>query len=155
MILLFIKFSITILFTNIKEMIIIKDFYLLVAGSRNFTNYKLLCSLIELVLKNHMNDNIHIVAGEAKGVDTLAKKYAYEKGYTYHGFPADWSSFGTAAGRFRNVQMHKYISSFTYRGVLCIWDGKSPGTKQNFEISKEYKNPIRVYNYITNKFIII
>ena len=81
------------------------EFYLLVAGSRSFNNYSLLKEKLDYLLKNQISKEIHIVSGGAKGTDTLAERYAREKGYQLHIFPADWNSFGKSAGYLRNKQM--------------------------------------------------
>ena len=63
-------------------------FYLLIAGSRNFEDYRLLKEITDYTLRNR-NENIVIVSGGARGADTLAKQYAYEKQYEYLEFKAD------------------------------------------------------------------
>lgn len=63
-------------------------FYLLIAGSRNFEDYELLKQYTDYALRNR-NENIVIVSGGARGADTLAKQYAYEKQYEYLEFKAD------------------------------------------------------------------
>lgn len=63
-------------------------FYLLIAGSRNFEDYNLLKEITDYALLNR-HENIVIVSGGARGADTLAKQYAYEKQYEYLEFKAD------------------------------------------------------------------
>jgi len=47
----------------------------------------------------------HIIAGEARGADTLAKTFAARHEFKYLGFPALWGQYGKAAGPIRNQQM--------------------------------------------------
>lgn len=122
-------------------------FYLLVAGSRGFNNYALLKEKLDYFLKNQTDKNIHIVSGGARGADTLAERYAKERGYEMHVFPANWDRFGKSAGYRRNEQMHKFIAQFPKRGCVCFWDGKSKGTKHNFELCKNYDTPLRKVLY--------
>ena len=120
-------------------------FYCLIVGGRDFTNYEMLKLKCDNLLKNQ--SDIEIVSGGAKGADTLAERYAKEKGYNVKVFKADWDNFGKSAGFIRNDQMHKYISQFKNRGVIAFWDGKSKGTKQNFELSEKYNNSIKTIRY--------
>ncbi len=129
-----------------------QDFYLLIAGSRNFMDYDTLREQCDLLLRNQMHRSIHIVEGEAKGADTLAKRYALERGFILHPFPADWGQ-GKSAGYRRNEQMHKFIAQFPNRGCVCFWDGQSRGTKHNFELCKKHKTPLRVWNYVTSSYV--
>ena len=117
-----------------------ENFYCLIVGSRSFTDYNLFCFYVDHILSN--KKNIIIVSGGAKGTDSLAKSYAYEKGYQYVEFQADWSA-GKSAGYERNVKMHKYISQFEDRGIIAFWDGKSNGTAHSFKLAEIYNNPIR------------
>jgi hypothetical protein len=123
-----------------------KDFYMLIAGSRTFNNYELLKERCDFYLQNQKGV-IHIVSGGARGADALAERYAKEKGYELHVFPADWDRYGKAAGYIRNEQMHKYIAQFEKRGVICFWDGQSKGTAHNFELCKTYNNSLRVVQF--------
>lgn len=92
-------------------------FYLLIAGSRGFEDYELLKQYTDYALRNR-TESIVIISGGARGADTLAKQYAYEKQYEYLEFKADWNTFGKSAGYIRNEEMHKFISQFENRGAL-------------------------------------
>ncbi len=117
-------------------------FFCLVVGSRTFTDYDLLRTKLNHILKNH--NNIIIVSGGAKGADSLAEQYAKEKGYPVKIFPADWGRYGKSAGYRRNELMHQYISKVKNRGVVAFWQNNSKGTAHNFELAKKYGNPIRI-----------
>lgn len=131
------------------------EFYLLIAGSRTYNNYKEMCSLCDFMLHNHVkaNDNIHIVEGAAKGADSLAKQYAIMRGYQLHEFPADWNKYGKSAGYKRNAIMHEFISKYENRGCLCFWDGSSKGTQHNFALAHDAGTPLRVYNYADKSWV--
>jgi hypothetical protein len=133
------------------------NFYLLVAGSRGYDNYGEMCRILDFLLSKQIKKNRHIVivSGGAKGADTLAERYADSHGYEKHIIPADWNRYGRSAGYRRNEEMHKYISSpsANNRGCICFWDTKSPGTKHNFELAKQYNNPLRVYDTVNHCFI--
>ena len=117
-------------------------FYLLVVGSRTFTDYGLLCEKIKYLTANY--SDVCIVSGGANGADYLAKKYAEDNGLVYIEFNAQWDVFGKSAGYIRNEKMHEFISRFKNRGCVMFWDGKSAGTKQSIELAKRYNNQLRI-----------
>ena len=121
-------------------------FYCLVVGSRTFTDYDLMKRKLDAMLINH--PKTVIVSGGAAGADTLAEKYAKEKGLILKVFPANWEIYGNRAGYKRNEQMHKYISIADARGVVAFWDGESKGTQHNFGLAKKYSNEIRIIKFI-------
>lgn len=134
-------------YVSVHEVIVEYNFYLLIAGSRTFNNYELLKERCDFFLQNQKG-TIHIVSGGAKGADTLAERYARERGYELHVFPADWNKYGNSAGYIRNEEMHKFIAKASYKtGVVCFWDGQSKGTAHNFELCKKYNNPLRVVKF--------
>jgi len=68
---------------------------IIIAGSRNFNNYKFFkqeCDKLFSVIKTKCE--ITIISGGARGVDTMAEKYATENGYNFKEYPADWETWG-------------------------------------------------------------
>jgi len=102
----------------------------IIAGSRNFYNYKKLYEICDHLLQNQ--SKIEIVSGTARGADKLGEQYAKEKGYPIKQFPADWKRFGRAAGPKRNEQMAEYAGM-----LVAFWDGKSRGTKNMIQIAEK------------------
>jgi len=129
------------------------EFFLLIVGTRTFSDYELLKTVTDKMLSTQCNagKSIVIISGGADGADSLAEKYAREKGFQLYVFEADWNE-GNAAGYKRNMRMHEYISRQQKRGVLAFWDGKSKGTAHSFELAKRYGNPIKVFNYYKGSF---
>lgn len=78
-----------------------------VSGSRHFHDYTFVSGFLDaFIAKVSRNGRaVELVSGGASGVDTLAERYAEERGYPLHRFPADWKQFGRAAGPIRNKQM--------------------------------------------------
>ena len=108
------------------------------AGSRDFGEAPEHRKLIEKQLRNLVivpytdASKIEIVSGCARGVDSVAAEIARDLGYAVKEFPADWETYGKAAGHIRNKQMADYVSEddFNYHGrLVAFWDGKSSGTK--------------------------
>lgn len=130
-----------------------ETFALLIAGSRSFDDYSILTKMVNKALAQHKEDNVIIVEGGASGADSLARRYANEHQIELKEMPADWDNHGKAAGFIRNKQMHEYIAEFSKRGCLCFWDGESRGTKQNFDLAKEYHTQLIVFHTKQNKVI--
>ena len=96
-------------------------FKVIVAGSREFTDYDLLKAKCNAIL--HNKSDIEIVSGGARGPDSLGERYARENGLKLKLFPADWNSLGKAAGHYRNTEMAAYADA-----LICFWDGTSRGS---------------------------
>lgn len=124
-----------------------KRFYCLVTGSRTFDNYNMMCNHLDYLLWNYRNQYVSIVSGHEKGTDTLAERYADERGYDKVIMPAEWNTYGNRAGFIRSEEMHKFISAYEKRGVVCFWDGQSHGTANNFELAKKYSNPLKIVRF--------
>lgn len=92
-----------------------------VVGSRTFSDYILLKSVLNLAAKYGFVTEI--VSGGAQGADSLAKKYAQEHNVSYKEFPAQWDIYGKSAGFIRNKLIVEYCDM-----VIAFWDGKSRGT---------------------------
>lgn len=54
----------------------------IIAGGRDFSDYDLLSKTL-----SHLKKPFEVVCGEAKGADSLGKRYAAEHGLTVHSFP--------------------------------------------------------------------
>lgn len=122
-----------------------KETYILVVGSRGITDYTYIKAyLSNLIRSNYPGRHITIVSGGARGVDTLAERFADENCYKKIIVPADWNKYGKSAGYKRNIQMHAFIAEKPDRMVVAFWDGKSKGTAHNFKLAEEYNNKINV-----------
>ena len=90
-----------------------------IVGSRNLTVTDLQRYLPKGVTE--------IVSGSARGIDTCARKYAYEK-------------YGRSAPLKRNLQIIDYADA-----VIAFWDGKSRGTKYVIDACKNKRIKITIY----------
>ena len=103
----------------------------IIAGSRNFTNYQNLKNECNHFLQNYKN--IEIVSGcHYKGADKLGIQYANEKGFKLIRFPAAWNKYGKAAGPKINKEM-----AIVADALIAFWDGKSSGTKNMIHFAKQ------------------
>lgn len=82
----------------------------LVCGGREFDDWNLLNkTLLKLTYDNGTGvdpDEVVIIQGGAKGADFLGRVWAkHHFGVTQEEYPADWKTYGKAAGSIRNQQM--------------------------------------------------
>lgn len=111
-----------------------------VAGCRNYTNYREAKDFIDTCLSDiRKNNTIIIVSGGCQGADLLGERYALENGFTVEKHPAQWQKYGRSAGPKRNLEMAE-ISDV----VICFWDGKSKGTKSMIQCAQKCGKPVRV-----------
>lgn len=121
------------------------NFKVIIAGSRGFSNYKLLreqCN--KLLREKRKTNNIIIVSGHARGADTLGEKYAQDEGFALEIYPAQWKKLGKQAGYRRNEQMAEVADA-----LIAFWDGSSKGTKHMIDIMNEKNLLVRVVEYET------
>ena len=114
------------------------NYKVIIAGGRDFNNYKLL----EETMTNLSIDIDEIVVGGAKGADTLGLLFARNNNHKVKSFPADWSKSKKLAGFIRNDKMAKYADV-----LVAFWNGKSKGTKHMIEVAKLEGLIIHEINY--------
>lgn len=112
-------------------------FAVIIAGSRNFTDYDLLERKCDIIFSR--KKPTIILCGEAKGADSLGKRYAFERGLAVQPYPADWRKNGRSAGYMRNEEMLRNADA-----LVAFWDGESPGTKHMIKIARQAGIPVRV-----------
>jgi hypothetical protein len=123
-----------------------ENFKVIIAGSRGFSNYKLLREKCNEYLREKRKDyNIIIISGGARGADFFGEKYAQDEGFPLEIYPANWNKFGKSAGFRRNEQMAEVADA-----LIAFWDGKSHGTKHMIEIMENKKLLVKVVNYETS-----
>lgn len=113
---------------------------IIIAGGRDYSDYKKLCSVCDNVMRNLKK--VEIVSGVAKGADSLGERYAKEHDIPIKQFPADWAEYGKAAGYRRNSDMADYADA-----LIAFWDGTSRGTHHMIDLAKANKLKIRIIRY--------
>lgn len=88
------------------------------------------------MLRIFPNEEIIIIEGEARGVDSIAKQWAIDHNKQIEAYPANWDLYGKSAGFRRNVDM---VKACDY--CLIIWDGESKGTKHDIDLCKQLNKP--------------
>ena len=118
----------------------IKEFRVIVAGGRDFSNYLLLEEKLNALFAN--KKNVVIVSGAAKGADKLGEQYARKHNIMISSYPALWNQHGHQAGFIRNTEMAKNADA-----CVCFWNGESTGTKHMIDTAKELKLKLRIITY--------
>lgn len=117
------------------------SFKVIIAGSRDFDDYDLLCEVMDKILINR-TPNIEIVCGACRGADQLGAAYAKARGFGVKYFPADWDKFGKAAGFKRNCEMALHADA-----LVAFWDGSSKGTAHMIRTAEFHGLPTRKIIY--------
>ena len=114
-------------------------------GSRTFKDTEwdddsLICRIVRETFCDPVYRDREFVSGGAKGVDSIAEKYARGHGVKCHIFLPDWEQYGKSAGFIRN----KLIIDAADK-VIAFWDGKSKGTKSSIDLAINAGKPVDVY----------
>jgi YspA, cpYpsA-related SLOG family len=108
---------------------------LIIAGSRTFTDYQLLCQ----VLGPERHRITEVIHGGARGADQLGFRWALKHHVRSRCFAADWARFGNSAGIRRNCQLAQAGDL-----LIAFWDGRSPGTAHMMRCMQQLGKPIVV-----------
>ncbi len=104
-----------------------------VIGSRSFTDYDLVISILDEF------DISAVVSGGAKGADSLGEKYAIDNFIDTLIFKPDWKRYGRGAGFVRNKEIINNCDI-----VVAFWDGKSKGTKNSIDLARKQNKTVRI-----------
>lgn len=112
----------------------------IVAGTRGVSAL----SVVEAAIALSDFEITELVSGGCRGVDQLAEMWAVASNIPIKRFPADWKSYGKAAGPIRNQQMAEYGDA-----LIAVWDGASKGTADMIRRAKA--KGLRCYVLNTNR----
>jgi len=112
----------------------------IIAGGRNFDDYRKLCQVCDEFLKDQ--NIVEIVSGAYKGADILGEKYAAERNHPIKQFPADWRRYRKSAGLKRNIEMASYADI-----LIAFWDGESKGTKNMIELATQAGLKVEIFYF--------
>ena len=127
-----------------------KELRIVIAGSRDFSNYGLLKQEVFNIIKYEVRpkDFIKIISGGAIGADTLGERFAEEFGLEVKRFIPDWDNLGKRAGYVRNTEMAKYaMQDNSYGMLIAFWNGTSKGTKHMIDLANKYGLFVKIINY--------
>ncbi|MBR6562911.1 MAG: hypothetical protein IKK70_03120 [Clostridia bacterium] len=103
-----------------------------IIGSRGITNAD--------IGKYIPPDTTLIISGGARGVDTLAERYADEHGIEKLILLPQYELYGKNAPLIRNKAIVEHADL-----VIAFWDGSSHGTRFTIDYAKGRKIPCRIY----------
>lgn len=115
---------------------------IIIAGGRDFKDYRLLRTKCDLITRNLNADDITILSGTARGADKLGEQWAENRGLKIERYPADWERFGKYAGIQRNKEMGRNADA-----LIAFWDGESRGTNHMINYARLNGLLIRVIRY--------
>lgn len=120
---------------------------MIIAGSRNFDDYKFLKKKCDRIIHNsNPQSTFEIISGGCKGADRLGELYARNHCYPLKIFPADWNKHGKAAGPIRNRGMAAYASQAD-KGILVAFPvGESKGTRNMISAAEFYGLEVYVFD---------
>ena len=115
-----------------------------IVGGRDYDeDFDVFDDLLNNTITEHTKSNgIEIVSGGARGVDSMAERYAEHHGLTMKVFKADWDRYSRSAGYIRNAEIAKYSDM-----CIALWDGKSKGTKNTISLFKKMNKTVVIIKY--------
>lgn len=119
---------------------------LLIFGDRRFNDYPLLKTIVDKFIFVQMGVIDSVISGKAKGTDTLGELWAKGQGLPVLGYPADWDTYGNAAGFIRNKEMAEVADV-----AIGFLAPESKGTRHMINLCKEKKIPLMVYKIDTGE----
>lgn len=123
-----------------------------ICGSREFTNYEVLCTAIKL--SNF--DISEVISGGAKGVDKMGERWAKENNIPVKIFLADWNNlqakgavitinkWGKKMNKLAGFQRNSAMVEYADAGIAI--DTGSGGTNDTIKKFQEAGKPIFLYN---------
>ena len=96
--------------------------------------------IIEIAIDKYVPSSVtEIVSGGAKGVDSVAKQFAIERGIKYTEFLPEYAIYGRGAPIKRNEEIAAYADE-----AIVFWDGDSKGTEHTIKFFKRLNKNITV-----------
>ena len=111
-----------------------------IVGSRSFTNYKKFEQVLDKYFENK-NVNM-IVSGGARGVDSMAARYAKEHKISLTEYLPEWDRYGKRAGFLRNTTIVENSDL-----VIAFWDGRSRGTLDDIKKARKYNKKLQIFRF--------
>ena len=107
-----------------------------IVGSRNIPDEE---KAYRLIKENIPKECTEIVSGGAKGIDTLAERYAKEMGLIFTIFQPEYKKYGRRAALLRNTQIVEYADE-----VYAFWDMNSNGTLDTLIKCRDSKKSYKI-----------
>ena len=111
---------------------------LAIVGGRDFTDYE----KFKVLVKEHIatiGPVECIISGGAKGVDTLAERYAKRHHIPMIVLNPEWDKYGKMAGLLRNTDIVKQSTH-----ILALPTAQSRGTWDTIRKARKTKKPLKI-----------
>lgn len=108
---------------------------ILITGSRNFDNFKLMKYILNFFKEEK---EVTLIHGNCRGADKIAGYIGKSLGFNIEAHPADWNRYGKKAGPIRNTEMVDSGADL----VLAFPIGNSYGTKDCIRKAEQRGIPI-------------
>lgn len=96
-------------------------------------------SITDIDLSQYIDLKPVIISGGARGIDTLARKFARDNKLKLIELKPNYDRYGPKAPHVRNTEIIK-MADFVY----IFWDGKSKGTKAVIEKCRRNAKPYKI-----------
>ena len=116
---------------------VVNPFFLVVSGSRQFSNKSIIHLHLQSALKKQ--PKLVLVSGGAAGADQIVRSWAVANKVPFLSVPAHWQRFGKAAGPIRNSFMLSIAS-----GLLAFPLASSKGTVSIIRQARKLGLPTKV-----------
>ena len=106
----------------------------IIAGSRNLPaafGWEQFWQMMEAARQVLPKPITTVLSGTAAGIDQMGESWAACRSIPVSRWPADWQTFGRAAGPRRNQQMAESADA-----LIAFWNGHSRGTKHMIDHAK-------------------
>lgn len=111
-----------------------------IGGSRYYTDYERFAAIVDQDLAElGLEEEVILLSGHARGVDTMVERYAQEHGLRVEIFQADWS-LGRVGGPLRNQRM---VAAADY---VIAFPGGGPGTRSLISLSRKKGILLRIHD---------
>lgn len=107
-----------------------------IVGSRDYPDWAHVAMAVDSLAPSTI-----VVSGAARGVDTVAANRARSRGLEVVEFPADWRSFGNAAGMIRNRQIVERCD-----WLIAFWYRQSKGTANSIDLARAMGKPALIFS---------
>jgi len=112
-----------------------------IVGSRNFNNPALITAFVNRLAVKLDAQNLVVVSGGAKGVDSYAEAAARSLGIEVESIKPDWATYGKRAGFLRNTTIVEHADR-----IVAFHDGISRGTMDTVWKAFDSGKPVVVLN---------